>query len=363
MLENERLNKQWARSIMRFVIIFVSIIFLGEVLTAVYKFSNNLVDESTFYYVMHSIVLPTALNFYFIVIAFSLLSIKKINNKFKSMVPIFAMFVICINFLAFHHKSPVSIVCLLLPTVLSIQYSDTKTTKDVALICSFFSILVSGIILLFNFDELTFDLMINSSLSLIFVLGIIYILFCMSKIESEKTKLLVNSLKERNYYRNKSTIDTLTKCNNNAAYRSKMDSNMHKHNNMCLAIIDIDKFKNVNDTYGHANGDVVLKYLGSLLNKMNSDEIFTARYGGEEFTILFYNHTPEQAKKVMEKLKLKFTKHVFPELNNTTCSFSCGIAKELKNDKAVEIFKKADSALYQAKNNGRNQVIVYEVDE
>ena len=363
MLENEKLNKQWAKSIMRFIILFVLIIFLGEVLTAVYKFSNNLVEQSPTYYVMYSVVLPTALNFYYITVAFHLLSIKKINNRIKSLIPIVAMFVICISFLAFHHRSPVSIVCLLLPIVLTIQYSDTKTTKDVAIICSFVSILVSGIILLLNFDYLDFDLVINSSLSLLFVLGITYILFCMSKIESEKTKLLVNSLKERNYYRNKSTIDTLTKCHNNAAYRSKMDSNMHKHNNMCLAIIDIDKFKNVNDTYGHANGDVVLKYLGSLLNKMNSDEIFTARYGGEEFTILFYNHTPEQAKKVMDKLRVRFGKHVFPELNNTTCSFSCGIAKELKNDKAVEIFKKADSALYEAKNNGRNQVIIYEVDE
>lgn len=362
MSEDDKINTLWTKSIMKFISIFITIILLGEFLICIYSFKSNLVDVSPLLFIMRNIVIPSSINIYIMCLSFHVLGMKKTNNKTKTMVPIFSMLLICINFMIFHHKSPVCIISLLLPIILTINYSDPKATSRISFICGFCSIIITIILVALNYNIYGINYLISSGLSLVFVLGITYMLCCFSIIETKKQKLLVQSIKEKNYYKVKSTTDPLTKCHNNAFYRSTMDSNLHKHKNSCLAIIDIDKFKNVNDTYGHANGDIVLKHLGSLLNKMNSDVVYTSRYGGEEFTILFYDHTPDQAAKVMDRLRIKFGKHVFPELNNTSCTFSCGVAKEMKTDKAVELFKKADKALYVAKESGRNRVIIYNED-
>lgn len=360
MSEEDKINTLWTKSIMKFISIFISIIFVGEIILCIYYFKNNLINMSPLLYTMKNIVLPTSINLYIMCVSFHIIGVKKNINKTKTIVPIISMLLICLNFMIFHHKSPVCIISLLLPIILTINYTDSKATSRITLLCAFLSVLITLMLVAINNGIYDFNYLISSGLSLVFVLGITYMLWCFSVIENKKQKLLIQSIKEKNYYKTKSTTDPLTKCHNNAYYRSIMDSNLHKHKNSCLAIIDIDKFKDVNDTYGHANGDVVLRYLGSLLNKMNSNVIYTARYGGEEFTILFYDHTEEQAAKIMNKLRIKFGKHVFPELNNHSCTFSCGIARELKNDKAVELFKKADKALYIAKESGRNQVIIYD---
>jgi len=122
-----------------------------------------------------------------------------------------------------------------------------------------------------------------------------------------------------------------------------------------IILIDIDHFKNVNDTYGHLTGDNIIKAVCNLITANIRDIDLFARWGGEEFVILVHNQTKSEAKFLGEKIRKKISETKMDNLD-ITCSF--GIAEYEKGDTDEKIFKKADDALYTAKESGRNCVIL-----
>ena len=122
-----------------------------------------------------------------------------------------------------------------------------------------------------------------------------------------------------------------------------------------IILIDIDHFKKVNDTYGHLAGDNVIKGICNLISENIRDIDLFARWGGEEFVILVNNQGKNQAKLLAEKIRKKIETAKIDKLD-VTCSF--GISQYEVNDTDEKIFKKADDALYKAKESGRNCVII-----
>ena len=125
---------------------------------------------------------------------------------------------------------------------------------------------------------------------------------------------------------------------------------------LSIAMIDVDYFKKVNDTYGHLTGDCLLKELAFLLKKNFRGSDTIARYGGEEFLIIMPFTNKENAKKKLEKFRKLVENYKFctEELKKT---ISVGIA-EYHNENIFEFINKADQALYKAKNTGRNKIII-----
>lgn len=126
----------------------------------------------------------------------------------------------------------------------------------------------------------------------------------------------------------------------------------------CLAIFDIDHFKNINDTHGHVYGDEVLLLLANLMRMSFRENDMLFRYGGEEFVVLLNNIDIQQAKIVLERFRSKVASHQFSHIGNVT--ISVGIALIREDEQPAESINRADLALYFAKNHGRNQVCVYE---
>lgn len=126
-------------------------------------------------------------------------------------------------------------------------------------------------------------------------------------------------------------------------------------NDTCLAILDIDFFKQVNDNYGHLTGDDLLIKFTKLVNdNIRNTDIF-ARWGGEEFTLLLPNTSIENGVKVVENLKDLVSQVKFKTVGKKTCSI--GVTQFKDDDTSMDdIFQRADEALYEAKNNGRNKV-------
>lgn len=123
---------------------------------------------------------------------------------------------------------------------------------------------------------------------------------------------------------------------------------------LTMIVVDIDKFKQINDTFGHAGGDSALKKVASLASSYLRDSDLLARYGGDEFVILLPKTTLEEAKEISERiLRGIVLANIFPE-QPVSCSF--GIAQWQQADDFYQLFERADRALYQAKNSGRNQV-------
>jgi diguanylate cyclase (GGDEF)-like protein len=129
---------------------------------------------------------------------------------------------------------------------------------------------------------------------------------------------------------------------------------------LSLAMIDIDHFKCVNDLYGHAVGDQVLLKLSHILKDVQAENIHAFRIGGEEFAVLFRDCVSKEAYRICEDMRTRMKSASLRDIDKRKVTFSCGLVCIEPNNTGVEAFKTAaDFALYAAKNNGRNQVVIY----
>ena len=144
---------------------------------------------------------------------------------------------------------------------------------------------------------------------------------------------------------------------------SKKMLSLSKRNKQCscLCILDIDKFKNINDTYGHSVGDEVIILLANKLEEYVRNSDIVARFGGEEFVIFLYNTCLSEAYLISEKIRKNVEKLELSadgEMLNFTISLGVSEYSDEKDSNNIEnTLKRADDALYIAKANGRNQVV------
>ncbi|MEH7238040.1 response regulator [Bacillus sp. JJ1562] len=159
-------------------------------------------------------------------------------------------------------------------------------------------------------------------------------------------------------------IDELTRVYNRKFLQQTYDrlvNNLNRNGtSFSIAILDLDHFKHVNDTYGHVIGDKVLTTFAEVLRSGLRLNDIIIRYGGEEFIILFPDTHAKEAKNLLERLLNEFSKVSFDDMNGAHpfyCTFSAGVheitSDELDLKRNIEI---VDGALYEAKNEGRNQV-------
>ncbi|MGA1932093.1 diguanylate cyclase [Arcobacter sp. YIC-464] len=163
----------------------------------------------------------------------------------------------------------------------------------------------------------------------------------------------------------KASYDFLTKIYNRQKFDSYLEYEIKKTNRydnqvLSIMLLDIDYFKNVNDTYGHLVGDKVLKEVAKILTVCSRDCDIVARWGGEEFVLMLPQTNIEQAMFVAQKLRATVEKHSFEEVGNITCSI--GISQYHKTESKETLFKRVDEALYKAKSNGRNRVEIEHID-
>lgn len=161
--------------------------------------------------------------------------------------------------------------------------------------------------------------------------------------------------------------DELTEIGNRKAFNNAIqdltDNTQDNPQSLVLILTDIDHFKRFNDTFGHLVGDSVLRYFANLMKKTKDDSETVCRYGGEEFAILLSHSSLEQAKERAESIrhsleiaKLK-RKDSEKTLGKITASFGIAAYQGEDIETLEEWIKRADDALYEAKSQGRNQII------
>lgn len=136
-------------------------------------------------------------------------------------------------------------------------------------------------------------------------------------------------------------------------------SRARRHNsNLCLALLDIDNFKKLNDSLGHAAGDAALVHLAKVVREAIRPEDTLARYGGEEFVVLLPDTPLEDAVQVMVRVQRELTRRFFLHNNNKVLiTFSCGVATLGAEEQAMAAIQRADGAMYLAKRAGKNRVL------
>src|SRR5690606_15781368 len=122
-----------------------------------------------------------------------------------------------------------------------------------------------------------------------------------------------------------------------------------------LVLLDVDRFKSINDRYGHGTGDEVLKRIAGLLRRSVRETDLPARYGGDEFALLLANTSLERALEVAERIRRDAAALRFESEPSLSCTLSIGVAQASDGDRTLDAWmRSADSALYRAKDAGRN---------
>jgi diguanylate cyclase len=166
----------------------------------------------------------------------------------------------------------------------------------------------------------------------------------------------------------RAVTDKLTGLPNREAYSERVHDEMLRwqryQHPLSLAVLDIDFFKKVNDQYGHQMGDKVLKAVSSSVANRLREVDFIARFGGEEFVLLLPETSAEDALHMLNRTRERLAKTQMKSKNSDgeetkfTVTFSIGIAQFTEGDTSEEVFERADKALYEAKEKGRNQCII-----
>lgn len=196
------------------------------------------------------------------------------------------------------------------------------------------------------------------------VLGIIFLSNLVAN-EVEKYQTKVNELTRmaidnEEKYRKRLETDLLTGVHSRE-YMQEIFNNtfgiVGNNSPVGIAMLDLDNFKNINDKYGHDNGDKVLKKLGQLLNEFSSDFFHVGRFGGEEFVVVFHGEPQSEYAEIMNSIRQSFseTKFDFMEENIT---FSAGILTCNSTISYETAFHLADQALYKSKSEGKNCITV-----
>jgi len=157
-------------------------------------------------------------------------------------------------------------------------------------------------------------------------------------------------------------IDPMTELYNRRFLEDFIDIKlMEKDRQFAILMIDVDYFKQVNDTFGHDVGDTVLKALAELLKSEIKGSDLAIRFGGEEFMVLLFDVNEENAERIANNLRINFSKkHFLANEQSFSKTLSVGIALYPEHiDTPWHAIKFADVALYEAKNSGRNRVVVY----
>lgn len=133
------------------------------------------------------------------------------------------------------------------------------------------------------------------------------------------------------------------------------------HEQFALAMIDIDNFKNINDTYGHDTGDRVIIALSEILRTSTNHKDIVSRFGGEEFCVVLKNINRYSAPEILERMREKIENFTFEIDKTKTLSFTISIGAKIHDEQALEeLIDEADMLLYRAKNSGKNRLIFNE---
>ncbi|TYC84692.1 GGDEF domain-containing protein [Acetobacterium wieringae] len=165
----------------------------------------------------------------------------------------------------------------------------------------------------------------------------------------------------RNIYMEKLTkMDLATNLYNHKTFHEYLDELVAQCRkqpfNLSLGLMDLDRFKGINDRQGHGNGDKVIATAAAIIRDNLEANDFAARYGGEEFAVIFTEKSPEACLEILERIRTDLETAVFDTMPDEVVTMSIGFTPFTPKMSKTDLFEAADASLYSAKKNGRNQI-------
>lgn len=359
----EDIEARWQLLVWRTVIAICGVTFaLSWILFGIHRVAK---DMNSGIYMLKYIFVPMIIQIITLVVCYFMIKADNMSNKKKDYVVIGLIFV-SIGVISFTYYSILPLI--MLP---SITIVATALFADQALtIWSSVAVVILTIV-----DMVRYHIKYTGSVAglnwfgvLSIFLLLIVLLCVMVVIVNTHTKALMNSI-TGSYNRqvtlmSELMIDPMTGLYNRRSFEDSLEKEIESVEQTdaksYVTIFDIDHFKEVNDTYGHSNGDIVIKALCKMMKEKSKDMGLAFRYGGEEFVILFHDVELSKVMNVVEDIRTEFRCYYFHFMNKDGITCSCGVAEYTKGESSKAWFNRADSALYQAKESGRNRTVISE---
>ena len=253
----------------------------------------------------------------------------------------------------FHSTSPSLYVIFVIPMVLTVIYGDRRLTTIISVLC----LVGKAVSDLFLFWDPTRTSVLSSTtaftsfcISLLLIVLFYVICWLLLNTEQAKNNVSLNLEQERLRYQKKSMTDALTQVGNRLALRSAFQAMEEQQHEAVfyLAMMDLDDFKQLNDTFGHNQGDEYLRALGQSLMNLSGQNLQSFRFGGDEFCILFRGCRLLEVQATCRELQTTFSKAEIHQRCQPV-TISIGIAEYHPGEKPSLLLERADRALYQAK--------------
>lgn len=347
----------WDRKLLNYL--WISVIL--SVIVPIVNF--NYVDKEKFTFFMFMfdrVIKPT------VIILFFMFALEYIVRKRCACSQYFLIMVVAFiaNILMFIHVEAVYAITPIytIPIFISVFTRESKKIRF-----AFFVSILSFFFVDFMMEEVSFDrvelITFTAILFSAYILGVAII----RRYEeiNENLKVVISNEKELYYktiYMEKlAKTDLATGLYNHKSFYEYLDKLLYQYENeefeFHLALFDLDKFKSVNDTYGHAVGDIVIANSAKFIKENVRANDFAARYGGEEFAVLFYNRSAEEIKSTLENIRQKMEATQYKEMGDKNVTVSIGFVSISECINKVNIFRVADERLYRAKSGGRNRIV------
>lgn len=359
-MELESLDPAIRRTIRKLILAFMIFFIVTDWLFfIVYLLTGTLVGSVSYYMVCHLFV-PIVIYVVSFVIATQADKSGKLSERTKNYVVGFAMFAVASGLSIFHAYFPPVWCAPAIVLMFTSCFHDSRMQK-ILLVCCYGVTVVSMIyIIAERMDNIPFYL--ENGFVVIAMNTIVFIIAgVVQNYNGEMLRKTTDYFEQQKEYRRQLEFDNLTNVLTRPFFQAQANEMLRwarKDHPISIAIIDIDNFKHVNDTYGHDNGDVVLRELGRLMNKYVNKEVIAGRYGGEEFVFAFSSGNPKEAEDVLNRLREDFGRSKYEFMNEQT-TFSGGINTVYWVTDFEDAFVGADDALYVSKNNGKNQLNKY----
>lgn len=308
-------------------------------------------------YLWVNVVTPICINVIAHLVARRICHSPNIAVKIKNSSIVYAAFVTTFVVSMFHRDYTVTMCAFVFPIILSAMYNDKKLLKK-SVVLALISLSVTVAILI---AEQKIDL--TTALNIVVLYGFIAVSYLSGDLSIRFSQSNFSLIEEQADANSRLEVildlDQMTQLFNHKTFYEKLDmavAEAKKGGQSCsLAMIDIDDFKKVNDTYGHNSGDIVLIVLADILKECCRENIYACRYGGEEFGVIFCGKTVSEAEKIISDVLKRFSEHRF-DFTKENYTFSCGITSFAHGDTKETIFDRADNYLYASKKNGKNRI-------
>ena len=351
---------RWCRYLVNAGYATVAMIILAHIVW--YYAAKNILTGPPDVYLRNYIVLPAiglpALN----LLVDYLVRLPRIPLLFKEYLVLLLYTALSFYLSSTHRIATVLLGTFSMSVFASTIFADIKMTRRIFLINSA-ALVLSGIILLKGGND-------NSGvLMAVFVSwDILFCSYLLAKIMIRNGHNQLNSLMHlydlKENMQEQLKLDPFTGLYNRGTFDACLTGMVEecRYENSCLtlAVIDVDKFKRVNDVYGHAAGDRVLLHLSQILKSNQTEDIKAFRIGGEEFAILLKGYHVKEAYRICDEMRTIMESSSLNQIDRRIIPFSCGLAcTDIQPAGPEALLRAADVALYEAKNNGRNCIVIY----